>query len=253
MKVCYFYDSIGEIDESYEDKINLVGFDTNKNKMNIGYIYILNIKDADVCKIGTSQWIFNRIASLRQIIKSIFPYIENSITYNVYISKPVKHRFELENNLHKHFQKDNIDGEWFKCSFHDAIKVLQNTQKDFVFEKGLEHVRYMISNNGYKKYLLDKEFNRIKHLKCLLNLNFKKFLLAENPKLFTENYLELSENCTPNDLLLLLEKYLLYLKSGISIEQTTLNNRKFYSYRINAQKQVTEFIKDIKEGKYNAD
>lgn len=251
-KITYLYDGIGPIDESYEDKIRLTGLNLGKDE-DVGYIYILNINGSDVCKIGTTTRIFERISAIRQIVKSVFPFIENSITYNVYISKPITQRFKLEKELHKIFYSYNIDGEWFKCSYDKAIETLQEHQKGHVSDVGMNHVFSMIDDKKYKHYLLDKEFDRIKYLKCISCLDFEAYLTEKYPFLFCPNNFSLSDNSTPHNVCAALEDYNIHIQS-ITLNDTDLSDtKKLYAYKLNAKKQLLNLIQKIKGGDFDAD
>ncbi|MTK05667.1 MAG: GIY-YIG nuclease family protein [Hungatella sp.] len=251
MKIKYYYDGFGEINEEYERKLNIIGLNQEKDIKHTGYIYVLNIDGTDVCKIGTSVNVFERIQAIRQIIKSVFPYIENAITYNVYISKPVHQRFKLEKDLHNIFSLNNLDGEWFKCDFNEVITVLKKVQQAYIYERGLEYVHYMFEEKYYNLYLLEKEFSRIKYLKCVSSLLFEKYLRQEKSKLFSPNGFYLSDNCTPYELCQALEDYLSFIDKANLKELTSLDRTKINSYKVNARKQIMSLISKIKEGVFN--
>ncbi|MCC0782919.1 hypothetical protein IR152_07430 [Clostridioides sp. ES-S-0108-01] len=94
MNIKYIFDGYGEVTQKDDVKLNLLTKDGITD--NIGYLYILNIEGFNVCKIGTSLNVFKRISGIRQVVRCVFPHIENSIHYNVFISKPVSDRFKLE-------------------------------------------------------------------------------------------------------------------------------------------------------------
>lgn len=252
MKIKYYYDGVGEIDEKYQEKLNIIGLNQEKNINYTGYIYILNIEGTDVCKIGTSAYVFERIQAIRQIVKSVFPYIENAITYNVYISKPVHQRYKLEKELHNIFSMDNLDGEWFKHELNEVIKVLQKVQQSYIYERGLKHVQYMFDEKYYNLYLLEKEFNRVKYLKCVSRLLFEKYLRQEKSELFSPNGFYLSNNCTPEELCIALEDYLSFIDNANLKELVSIDRTKINSYKVNARKQIMSLISKIKEGAFNA-
>lgn len=78
-------------------------------------IYVVENEHGAV-KIGVSQNVSGRIKVLSK--QGGFKPI------NVYHTKMCSNGYEIENKIHKRLEAYRIDGEWFKLSFNDAVKVV---------------------------------------------------------------------------------------------------------------------------------
>jgi hypothetical protein len=207
MKIKYFYTVYGEIDEKLQKRIPYGN-----------YVYILNISGSDVCKIGYATYVFGRMNQIRRIVKSIFPFIENSITYNVYISSPLKDvesKRALESELHSIFKENNLDGEWFKCSFNEAISNLKERELKYIDSNNLKYILSLFDDKVYIRKEIFEKFNRLQYLKAFKELEFKKFAEHHSPELFDQNRffrLNLNGPTTKENLINILKSFLEYIE-----------------------------------------
>lgn len=86
----------------------------NSNKNPDGYIYILQIEEFDLYKIGVSQNVKRRIKDIRSNNPFYCKLIYVGSFYDVY---------EIEKQIHELFSINKFKGEWFK-SYKDDIKDL---------------------------------------------------------------------------------------------------------------------------------
>lgn len=229
MKVKYFYTIYGEIDERLQKRIRYGN-----------YVYILNIAGSDVCKIGHASYVFDRINQIRKIVKSVFPFIENSITYNVYISSPLKNaesKRSLESKLHNIFRENNLDGEWFKCDFQTAINVLKEKEFNYIDCYKLKYILSLFDDKIYNRKIFLDNFNKLKYLKSFEELEFKKFAESFLPECFDQGkffYVNLSDNATEEDLINILKKFLEYIECNSSKSK----------YKKEVTKRINTFISE---------
>jgi len=76
-----------------------------------GSVYVLEDQNGNI-KIGRSKNPNERINAIRTQGNHVFK--------NVYISKSTSEYEKLERELHKHYKKHRLQGEWFAVSFEDA-------------------------------------------------------------------------------------------------------------------------------------
>lgn len=81
------------------------------------HIYVVE-NERGAVKIGISQDVSNRIKVLSK--QGGFKPI------NVYHTKMCSNGYEIENKIHKKLEPYRIDGEWFKLSFNEAVKVVND-------------------------------------------------------------------------------------------------------------------------------
>lgn len=231
MKIKYFYTIYGEINEKLQKRIPYGN-----------YVYILNISGSDVCKIGCATHVFERINQIRRIVKSVFPFIENSITYNVYISSPLKNsesKFSLESELHSIFKDSNLDGEWFKCDFETAINTLKEKEFNYIDFSYLRYILNIFDDRIYKKLNCFDSFNRLRYFKAFEKLEFIKFIESHYPKLLDCNKmfcLNLNSYIDEDYLINILKDFLKYIESS----QSSSRHKK------DANKRITTFISEYK-------
>lgn len=230
MKIKYFYSIYGELEEKLYSRVPYGE-----------YVYILNISGSDVCKIGHTRYIFNRINQIRNIVKSVFPFIENSITYNVYISSPLKDAYSkraLESELHTIFREHNLDGEWFKYDFNTVINTLREREFYYIDVSQLKYILSIFDDKIYKKNRCFDSFNRLQYLKSFQTLEFKKFLKHNYPESLDQNMhfrLNINSSTTEEDLINILKNFLEYIKCT----PNKSNYKKDVTERIN--KFISEF------------
>ena len=233
MKIKYFYTIYGEINENLQKRVPYGN-----------YVYILNISGSDVCKIGHASCVFERIRQIRTIVKSVFPFIENSITYNVYMSSPLinaESKRALESELHGIFKDNNIDGEWFKCDFETAINTLREREFNYINFSRLKYTLNTFDDKIYKKINCFDSFNKLQYLKAFKKLEFIKFIESHYPKLLDSNkifYLNLNSSITEEDLINILKNFLKYIDSNQSNSQ----------YKKDVAKRIDTFISKYKTG-----
>lgn len=202
MKIKYFYTIYGEVEEKLQKRIPFGH-----------YVYILNISGSDVCKIGYATYIFQRMNQIRRIIKSIFPFIENSITYNVYIFSPLKSaesKRKLESELHKVFKENSIDGEWFKCNFEIAINTLKEKKFNYINHTKLKNTLNLFDDDSYNTEMFLQKFNDMTHLKAFKELNFSEFIEVNYSELLNNNkysYTHLKDSATKDDIINILTSF----------------------------------------------
>ena len=86
----------------------------------MGYVYLIHDKDKDVYKIGVTK--SNSSKRLKQLQTG------NSTELNIIYLFKTEYPFRLETMLHKHFNNQNVRGEWFKLdNIDDYMKVCENT------------------------------------------------------------------------------------------------------------------------------
>ncbi|ENZ9534564.1 TPA: GIY-YIG nuclease family protein [Clostridioides difficile] len=246
MKIKYIFDDYGEVTEKNKLQMNLVGKCSYKDT--IGYIYILNIEGSNVCKIGTAFHIFERIGSIRQIVKCVFPYVENAITYNVFISKPVFNKFKLEKTIHNIFSEKKLDGEWFNSSFEETIKILKQEEVNYIHTEAYNNILSLFDPNIYYKYIWHKDWIRLVYLKSIINLGFHKFIDRNYSNLFNNSSTDLRPETSLDDILELLKNYQKYIndnKKALRIE-LDIDSNKFYNYINSVNKKLSEFIEKYK-------
>lgn len=231
MKIKYFYTIYGEINEKLQKRIPYGN-----------YVYILNISGSSVCKIGCATHVFERINQIRKIVKSVFPFIENSITYNVYISSPLKNsesKFSLESELHSIFKDSNLNGEWFKCDFETAINTLKEKEFNYIDFGYLRYTLNVFDDRIYKKLSCFDSFNRLRYFKSFEKLEFIKFIESRYPKLLDCNKmfcLNLNSSIDEDYLINILKDFLEYIESSQS------NSR----HKKDINKRITNFISEYK-------
>ena len=82
---------------------------------NGGYVYVLLANDSTV-KIGVTINPYKRISQIETASgKEIVDW---------FISQPCLNYIDIENNLHNHFAKARLKGEWFDIKYNDAVKKL---------------------------------------------------------------------------------------------------------------------------------
>lgn len=84
-------------------------------------IYVVENEHNEV-RIGISQHASRRIKSLSK--QGGFKAV------NVYITKACSNSYEIKHLIHKELESYRIDGEWFRISFEDTVKLVNE-----IFEK----------------------------------------------------------------------------------------------------------------------
>ena len=230
MKIKYFYSIYGELEEKLYSRISYGE-----------YVYILNISGSDVCKIGHTRYIFTRIKQIRNIVKSVFPFIENSITYNVYISSPLKDadsKRALESELHTIFRENNLDGEWFKCDFNTVINTLREREFDYIDVSKLKYSLSIFDDKVYKRNRCFNSFNHLQYLKSFQALEFKNFLKHHYPGLLDQNkHLSLNINSSAT------EEYLINILKNFSEYIKCIHNKS--NYKKDVTERINKFISEF--------
>lgn len=231
MRIKYFYTIYGEINENLQKRVPYGN-----------YVYILNISGSDVCKIGHASCVFERIRQIRTIVKSVFPFIENSITYNVYISSPLidaESKRALESKLHSIFKNSKIDGEWFNCNFETATNTLREKEFNYIHFNRLKYTLNTFDDKIYKKINCFDSFKRFQYLKAFKKLEFMNFIESHYPKLLDSNkifYLSLNSSITEENLIDILKNFLKHIDS----------NQSNSKYRKDVSKRIDTFISKYK-------
>ena len=123
-------------------------------------LYVIKTKRHPIYKIGITDNIVSRLRLLSS--NSPFPLM----LYDVYRELNNPHR--IEKMLHKHFNKENTHGEWFKlndkqvkdikgliCKFNESIEKIDG---------GVRNTHRLEYNLSYRS-MIEKYFNRCEELK----------------------------------------------------------------------------------------
>ena len=94
-------------------------------KTNGGYVYVL-LADDNTVKIGITINPFRRVSQIEAASgKEIIDWT---------ISKPCSNCFEIEKELHNHFSKSRLKGEWFNIEYSEAVKELNKSKFKEIYD-----------------------------------------------------------------------------------------------------------------------
>lgn len=113
------------------------------DKIDIGYVYIIDDIDNNKRKIGKTKHPNIRISSVCSSAG-----VKNK---KVFISERVINYFILEKFLKEKFIDKNIHGEWFKSSFDEIVTVLK--QKEVRISPVLEKLKIVFTDNSSAAFL----------------------------------------------------------------------------------------------------
>lgn len=224
LKINYYLGTYGKLDEKLYKRVS-----------RSNYVYIININDSNVCKIGSSANVFDRMAQIRPIIKSVFPFIENSITYNVYISQPLlspENKRMLEFKMHDIFKENLIDGEWFKCDFSTAVQRLQLEEIVHVDTKMYKNTLNKFIESNYEEELFIKDFDKFKYYIPIKEVHFAGYMNK-----YPKDYLK-----SKSDILKVISDFKIYLSSKSSKEIGCSPN-----YKTQALNKINKFLAKYSE------
>ena len=130
----------------------------NLKETNGGYVYVL-LADDNTVKIGVTVNPFKRVSQIETASgKEIIDWT---------LSKPCSNYLEIEKELHDHFSKSRLKGEWFNIEYPEAKELLnkfklediqpQNLKDRISMEmKSLELAKEIMMEFKYKEFNYDK-------------------------------------------------------------------------------------------------
>lgn len=138
------------------------------------HIYIFLSENGNV-KIGVSKNVTKRIKT-----------IEGASGYKIcdfFITEKCSNAYEIENELHKHFSRNRLYGEWFNVDFREAVKAtkeIYSRLSDFTKEKEseidkefLESLRISGFENGFSDEFMDMAIELGEKMKTIKELMAK--------------------------------------------------------------------------------
>lgn len=165
---------------SYSERIAINLFEIIDKKeqtkaSSIGYVYILNVTDTNIYKIGYSKNANKRIDS----IKTSSPLeIELLKVYKCY------NALQVEKELHNLFKPNRTNREWFKLNSND-LDILQNFVSDFFIDE-------------YEEFPDEKKVDN--NDLPLESFEIEKEDIKERFKSLINNYIENSKQCSIGDI-----------------------------------------------------
>lgn len=127
-----------------------------------GYVYVVETESGKV-KIGVSTKPKHRIASLQ------------TATYerlkNIHISNKCFNYLMIEEKLHKFFNKNRLNGEWFDVRFEDAVNKLN--EHKFLIDENETLEKIIITTARIPKKLIDE----IREMANTLNISTHSLML----------------------------------------------------------------------------
>ncbi len=100
----------------------------NSNKKPNGFLYIIEIEEHNLYKVGVSADIKRRIKDIRSHVPFYCKVIYLGWFYDVY---------ELEEQIHKHLSINKFKGEWFQCYNEDILELINSLSYEYLKENNL--------------------------------------------------------------------------------------------------------------------
>lgn len=131
--------------------LNLINADNCTIADGFKCVYVLKSSNGNV-KIGVSADVKKR--------KSFFTSGSGYEIVDYRFTKPCSNAFMLEKQIHKYFENYRLKGEWFSCTFEEALEYVENLFLDFArFEKKEDHtVENLMSLTGIEQIDDELEF-----------------------------------------------------------------------------------------------
>lgn len=100
----------------------------NEKKNPHGYLYLLEIEEFDLYKIGVSQNPKRRIRDIRA---------NNPFYCKLIYCKTFEYVYELESVILELFKENMFKGEWFKSYNNDIVDLINSLKYDYLKSKNL--------------------------------------------------------------------------------------------------------------------
>lgn len=163
--------------KSYNERIAINLFEIIDKKeqtkaSSIGYVYILNVTDTDIYKIGYSKNANKRIDSIKTSSPLEIKLLKVYKCYNA---------LQLEKELHNLFKSNRTNREWFKLNSND-LDILQNFVSDFFIDE-------------YEEFFDEKKEDNSNALP-IESFEIEKEDIKERFKSLLDSYIENSKQCS---------------------------------------------------------